>query len=372
MFTPPETLEAAEAARVQQEQDAAQDELFKDPEYVADLKARNLASSPYGRAFVAPEDWWEDVQVASLWNFDIWKQENTQIDPEAEAHDETWDIIYETPLDEEPGAPFVNRLVWDNVISHEVAEEIKLWLANNENFSEIINGQSDISSQTASLITDRWEELHNPEATETFQINFARDFEWEIKDFQTESGDYTSPRAQEVIESLWSAYMTSGEEIDKIEQDAALDMAFETAANTAIDNYWASLKRTTEFEVAYENVKDAEIPFEERVEALMSMMDMMYNEIWAKWKNAQKNLLARKKREALRNAWLEEQHNQQEIALREAQEAWDKVAIQKAQLALQETIEQAQDLSGGDIWAWWDTALEVWWSEVHETTQKIA
>jgi len=350
----PETAEAANALRAQQERDAAIDAQYADPNFVAQKKAQNLASSPYGPYNARYET---DIALSAMWFNEIWPWE----------HNETWEIYIEPyeSLEEFPGnpdvedgpySPFVNRFWRQLWLSDSDVAIIKEELFHNSNDPRKILENHKLPEWAERVV--EWIEDIEKKASDN-QANFDADFNTELKAFQSASGEYEW-HSEEVYEVISTKYFRTWEASPE-----SLDMAFEMWLNPYIKDITPDM-REIEFQNLIDTVRDSDISFQQRFVAFTHILETIYTEHWAKWGRRSLDRLTMQKRESLKEAWLKEQFDELQAQLQKAKEEKNSQQVMLLNTQIEELLDTAEISSwdiftaSGDeiIWEWTGTTTE--------------
>lgn len=399
MFTPPETLEAAEAARARQEEDAAQDELFKNPEYVADLKAKNLASSPYG-SFAAPhKDRWEGIQIANLEGFstDITfdEEEKTSRDIESEldtalatidelewndwestftASQDAWNEVYEEHNDElydknSAEWKIYNRIAarvdtefWWNpeiLVPELFSEEAKE--RNTQRSEELFFSPEVLSGQIAAV----WwwtAEVNTKENQQWLDTNIGEN--WVLREaFERIEGNFVLPAN---IEGDTLSEIHQNDPKNAMIVNDALSDAFLLEIQLHTLKWRVNYPEETVQALIKEIQDPKTIPFEklQKFWEIHTIVERSVARGGAKQSKEFQSAQAAKKQQR------SEEFQNAQAALEKAQWEWNQAAIDKAQSHLDDLAQVEEKIQGWEAWMWWWEIDAL--SEAYETTQKTA
>lgn len=262
-------------------------------------------------------------------------------------------------INEHPDSPFIQRLVWDNVIPEwkwtEYMERLALW----ENFSDIISRDTAIPNEIRSLITAKYQEIyHSDESIAEWNVTtFQNDFSSELQLIK-ETIEVSADRWEGIINEVWAVYITWN---NPEEKHKAFEMAISIAINTNLDTVKQSFHKTVEFEVLFQDVKNTTLPLRQRLEAYSDVIDMLYTDTWAKWRKGQKENEANIKRLQLKRSWMQEMFDKASQELRQARERQDVNQIQKLEREIKDIISQTRQIINTPIWNF-DKALD--WERV--------
>jgi len=335
--------------------EAASEDYFKEREWEAlewkplDLKwaRESLGFAP----FKEPDT--EEVKVANLQTADseisLWTGTLEGVE-----HDDTWTSeVYEPSNNESVEAPFINRLVQDDVLDSEVAEDMKLAIMQGSSLKEL---QNLLPEKIRKDALEKWEYINNTDNFDKNRELFEKDF-WNVaQNMKNESGEFISEWDKLVYEKIGAKYSVA-EQADDIEQWRAFDMAIGIALNEIV---WRNnFERSLDFQIKYENVIDSSESEEKRIKSLSSIAETLNDDQASKWGRRKMDRQTAQKKEMLR-ALLREKYTEAQAQLQTARKEDNQKAMDLAQAQMDEAVEQA---SLWDIWANWDTALETWWIE---------
>lgn len=356
-FIPPESIEAAEAAR---ESEAARNEdlaRFDDPNYVAELKS----NSPYGEYKPYSAQYEADIAIKAV-GFDtpdratwIEKWETKELNPEGS----------ETLVTEWVKSPFITMFIKEGFLTAEEWHTIQELLIKDSSIEGISSIDESIISEDKknALIWALWY-IDDPANQIKFRENFEADM-WNDLGYKEMNDSQVF-----VFNQIWSHYILPLDgEIDQSIKSIALDTAFEATLNELIDT--PIFKKTESYYMLASIIRDGDEDPVKRFEALEQVSNTIEGEHGFKWKKRETATIRSQKQAALKKAGLEKQYEDAQIQLQQATVSKDSKAIRVAQAQIEE-LEEKSTL--GDLWKQWDTKVEVWWIEwsTNEDNSKTA
>ena len=275
---------------------------------------------------------------------------------------ETTEVI-NSNLQEIIEAPYIQRLIEDDVISSDIWNTILLWLQNGDYFPDVIWGipNEDITITQKEAIINTWGLMNSEEGVEQFTQDFERDF-WEQFSDRTD-WVFEVELKQNAFDLVAQGYIIDDPE-NPNEKRQALDMAFETAVNVAIN--WRQFPRTEYFHVRQREVRDSNLSPDRRLQALTEILAYVNTDQWWKWTTIRETHRRARQHEMIAQAWLAEQFQSTQSRLRQAQQENNQTLIQQAQSELNEILTQASEITWTEIWDF-NIALD-WGSEDWEAT----
>lgn len=347
----PETLEARLA---QAEADARFAEQWEIANFGS--SAESMAHALWGIWEIPIDEWLSTVQ--DVRNMEAWDRENPDLI--LAQLDDWWETIRdnrENPdnmLTDIIETPFIERLIHDEVISGKlgryIQEELQAWWY----FPDIIRSieWDNPNNEQRQAIIDTWWVMNSEEWTEQFAQDFERDFGNQFTD--RINGEFSSSLQQDAYDMVASSYMI-WESHETWDIQIALDMAFRTAANSAISG--RVFHRTEYFETRLDEVRDVTLSVDERLQSLTEILAIVHTDQWWKWNTIREANRRVVRQRTLQQAWLNFEFSQTQEQLLEARRQNNRQQEMIAQTQLRILLEQASEITWTPIWDF-DISLE--------------
>jgi len=338
----PESIEAAEALRHRRDLDAKIDAQYADPDFVEQKKTENLQNSPYGPYTIAYE---EDIALEAVWLEAHWPWEENESLEQIQQRNTEW--LYTSYI--EGFMPWWIHAPKDQwLLTVDEWEAVIDALSQNNDIS-IIASIPDLDAEKKSQLMDALSYMDDPVNKEQFIVSFEQDFWSELW-----VEDLTDSQ-RIVFDQIGSNYILPlNWEVDKATQKKALDTALKTSLNQTI--FWMHFDKNEHFKQLAKTIRDPKVSNTERFSALEKVHKHVWNDQGKKWWRRLLDKQMSQRRNALREAWLEEQFDALQEQLQVAQEQRNNERIVLLRAQMDELIETAE-ISSWEVFAGWDDEM---------------
>ncbi len=361
----PESPEAAEAQRKANAEFAEQAEKYSDPKKLEAERLQALAGL-WMKPFIAPSTSHPDSESISfdLENTDtsgkkeipwISNAEESIIARNPDTNTELWkvqewsEVVENSQYEESIYSPIINHMRDSGLIEYEVADELKEQLVAGLTITEAVE-KSSLTPERQQEVIKSIQFAQDPKETPKRQKQFQEDFADELKEFQWNNWEWIG-FGEEAFNLVSQNYIITGSEKQDVQK--TLNIAFQTAANIAIDG--KIIKRTESFEKTFAHVKNTDLSFKDRFLALQWVLQMTNQDQGVKGRKKAMEYQRMKKRRDIDTFEKEIQNIQYEIE--RAEREWNQAEKIKKLKIRQASVRE--ELNKINTWE-----ADIWWGEL--------